>query len=135
MNRVFPQAHLWLGRAYQQQGNYKDAIEEFKAAERGIPGWVVAIAAAGNVYALSGNADEARVLLRRLGELSKGNYVTPYGVALIWAGLGDRDQAFAWLDKAFADRSHWLVWLKIDPRWDPIRSDPRFHDLVTRVGL
>jgi tetratricopeptide (TPR) repeat protein len=135
MNRVFPQAHLWLGRAYQQQGNYKDAVEEFKAAERGIPGWVVAIAAAGNVYALSGNADEARVLLRRLGELSKGNYVTPYGVALIWAGLGDRDQAFALLNKAVADRSHWLVWLKIDPRWDPIRSDSRFDDLVKRVGL
>ena len=135
MNKEFPLAHLWLGRAYQQKSMYKDAIEEIKNAERGVAGWVVAIAAAGNVFGLSGNADETRVLLRRLGELSKGKYVTPYGVALIWAGLGDRDQAFAWLNKALADRSHWLVWLKIDPRWDPIRSDSRFDELVSRVGL
>ena len=135
MNKQFPLAHIWLGRVQQQKGMYNDAVEEFKNAERGVPGWVVAVAAAGNAYGLSRNADEARVLLKRLDELSKGKYVTPYGVALIWAGLGDRDQAFAWLNKALADRSHWLVWLKLDPRWDPIRSDSRFVELARRVGL
>ena len=61
--------------------------------------------------------------------------VTPYGVALVYAGLGDKDHAFTWLDKAYQGRSHWLVWLNRDPRWDSLRSDPRFPDLVKRVGL
>ena len=135
MNKEFPLAHLWLGRVYQQKRMYNDALEEFKNTERGVSGWVVAIAAAGNAYALSGDADEARALLKQLDELSRSKYVTPYGEALIWAGLGDRNQAFSWLNKAIADRSHWLVWLKIDPRRDAIRSDARLDELVRRVGL
>ena len=135
MNEEFPLAHLWLGRTYQQKRMYNEALEEYKNAERGVAGWAVAIAAVGNLYALSGKADQARALLKRLDELSREKYVTPYGKALVWAGLGDRNQAFSWLNKAIADRSHWLVWLKIDPRWDAIRSDPRLDELVSRVGL
>jgi hypothetical protein len=61
--------------------------------------------------------------------------VTPYGVALVHAGLGDRDQALAWLARALDDRSHWLVWLRLDPRLDVLRSDRRFADLLLAVGL
>jgi hypothetical protein len=53
----------------------------------------------------------------------------------VYAGLDDKDQAFAWLDKAFEGRNHWLVWLNRDPRWDRLRTDPRFADLKSRVGL
>ena len=61
--------------------------------------------------------------------------MTPYGVALVYAGLGEKDQALGWLDRALEDRSHWLVWLKLDPRLDTLRSDRRYRDLLLRVGL
>jgi hypothetical protein len=61
--------------------------------------------------------------------------VTSYGVALIYAGLGEPDHAFAWLQKALEERTHWLVWLKLDPRRDGLCADPRFVDLQRRVGL
>ena len=67
--------------------------------------------------------------------MSRGKYVTPYGVALVYAGPDYKDQAFAWLNKAYEGRSHWLVWLNRDPRWDQLRSDPRFADLKKQVGL
>ena len=70
---------------------------------------------------------------RELENLSKQKYVTAYGVALIHAGLGQKDLAFQWFNKAFDERSHWLVWLRIDPRWDALRSDPRFADLIKRM--
>jgi hypothetical protein len=54
-------------------------------------------------------------------------------VALVYAGLGEKEQAFAFLNKAFDERSHWLVWLRLDPRWDNLRSDPRFAQLLTRL--
>jgi hypothetical protein len=59
--------------------------------------------------------------------------VTPYGVALIHAGLGERQQALAWLERALDDRAHWLVWLKLDPRFDPLRADPGFAELLRRI--
>ena len=64
-----------------------------------------------------------------------GRYASSYAVAVIYAGLGDREHAFGWLDTAVRERSHWLVWLERDPRWNDIRSDPRFHELVRQVGL
>jgi hypothetical protein len=67
--------------------------------------------------------------------MRRSKYVTPYGVALVYAGLGEKNQAFVWLNKALQGRSHWLVWLNRDPRWAGIRSDPRFVDLAKRVGL
>jgi len=66
--------------------------------------------------------------------LSK-KFVTSYGVALVYAGLGETEQAFAWLNKAYEERSNWLVWLKSDPRWAPLKSDKRFKELVNKVGL
>ncbi len=131
----FPLAHLWLGRAYQQKKMYSEAIDEFNKTDAALPGWVVTIAGMGHAYGEWGHQAEAKQVLVRLNEMAREKYVTPYGVALVYAGLGDKDQAFAWLNKAVAGRSHWLVWLKRDPRWDGIRSDPRFDDLQKRVGL
>ena len=131
----FPLAHLWLGRAYQQKKMYAEAIDEFNKTDAALPGWVVTIAGTGNAYGEWGHRAEAEQVLTRLGELANAKYVTPYGVALVYAGLGDKNRAFAWLNKAVAGRSHWLVWLNRDPRWDRLRSDPRFADLKKQVGL
>jgi TolB-like protein/DNA-binding winged helix-turn-helix (wHTH) protein/Tfp pilus assembly protein PilF len=131
----FPLAHLWLGRAYQQKKMYSEAIDEFNETDAALPGWVVTIAGMGHAYGEWGHPAEAKEVLMRLNKMAREKYVTPYGVALVYAGLGDKDQAFAWLNKAVAGRSHWLVWLNLDPRWDQIRSDPRFADLAKRVGL
>jgi hypothetical protein len=79
--------------------------------------------------------DEALETLGKLKRLAKERYVTPYGVALVHAGLGEKDQALVWLDRALEDRSHWLVWLKLDPRLDTLRSDHRFRSLLLAVGL
>ena len=135
MNPGFALAHFWLGRAYQQSRRYDDAIAEYRKANDLQPEWVPTLAALGSVYALSGRTGEARAMLQHLDELSRTKYVTPYGVALIYANLNDPDHAFQWLDRAVEDRSHWLVWLKLDARWQPIRSDARFDGLVKKVGL
>lgn len=130
-----PLAHLWLGRAYQQKKMYSEAIDEFNKTDAALPGWIVTIAGTGNAYGEWGRQADAKQVLVRLNQMAREKYVTPYGVALVHAGLGDKDQAFAWLNKAVAGRSHWLVWLNRDPRWDRLRADPRFDELKKRVGL
>ena len=131
----FPLAHLWLGRAYQQKKMYSEAIDEFNRTDAALPGWVVTIAGVGNAYGEWGHRAEAEQILVRLNEMNRAKYVTPYGIALVYAGLGDKNQAFVWLSIAVQGRSHWLVWLNRDPRWDRLRADPRFADLKKRVGL
>ena len=90
----------------------------------------------GHAYALSGKRAEAQKIIDQLKELSVHSYVAPYNFAVIYAGLGDNDQAFAWLDRAYADRSGFLAfYLKTGAHMDSLRSDPRFADLMRRVGL
>ena len=135
MRSDFPPAHLWLGRTYQELKKYSEALEEYRQVSDKLGDWPVAVAARGYVNAVSGRTAEARNDLANLGKQSETRFVTAYGVALIHAGLGEKDLAFAWLDKAVAERSHWLVWLRLDPRWDAIRADARFEQLLSRVGL
>jgi len=134
LNKDFPAAHLWLGRTYQELGRLNDALAEFQHVEQKLPEWPVSIAAMGFVAGVSGRTDEARNALAELRRLAGKKFVTSYGVALVHAGLGQKDSAFAWLNKAFDERSHWLVWLRLDPRWKELRSDSRFAELVSRVG-
>lgn len=135
MNADFALAHFWLGRAYQEKRRYDDAIAEFRRIEAALYGWPVVSAAIGHVHGVSGRTREALETLDGLERLRKERYVTPYGVALVHAGLGDKDEALAWLSRALVDRSHWLVWLKLDPRLDALRSDRRYADLLLAVGL
>jgi eukaryotic-like serine/threonine-protein kinase len=134
MNPQFPLAHLFLGRVYQAKGLYEQAIAEYQATGP-LREWVPTIAAIGYVYGVTGRRQEALQVLSNLEALSKKEYVTSYAVALVHAALGDKDQAFAWLEKGVEERTHWLVWLKRDVRWEPLRSDPRFAEVIRRVGL
>jgi serine/threonine-protein kinase len=134
MDSAFPFAHLYLARVLQAKGELDGAVAQFQTAGP-LRLWVPTIAGLGNVYGLEGSRAQAVDELRRLDSLSKTQYVTSYAIALIHTALGQRDSAFAWLDRAVQERTHWLVWLNRDLRWKPLRSDPRFASLVHRVGL
>jgi DNA-binding winged helix-turn-helix (wHTH) protein/Flp pilus assembly protein TadD len=133
MSSDFPPAHLWLGRTYQELGRIDDALAEFHHVEASLPEWPVSMAARGFVTGAAGRSNEARQVLAELERLGNRTYVTPYGVALVHAGLGNIDVAFTWLNRAFDEKSHWLVWLRLDPRWNGLRRDPRFVELVRRM--
>ncbi|MDH4287995.1 MAG: tetratricopeptide repeat protein, partial [Aquincola sp.] len=133
MKRNFGLAHLWLARSYIQVGRLDEALAAAKTAEATAPQWIVFVAQRGFTLGVMGRTDEARAVLDEMARLSTQRFVTAYGVALVYAGVGDKEQAFAWLEKAFAERSHWLMWLRLDPRWKTLRSDPRFAALVERM--
>jgi len=128
-------ALLFLGQAYEQRGMYREAIAEFQKAVKLSAARTQALAALGHAYAVSGRKSEAVRILKDLTGKSKRTYVSSYHVAAIPTALGDKDQAFEWLEKAYQERSLWLVYLKVDPVLDPLRSDPRFADLLRRIGL
>ena len=135
MGPAFPLAHLWLGRTYQEQQDFEGANREYAAAASVVGDWPVTLAAIGNVAGVSGQRPAAQQVLKRLLALSSKEYVTPYGIGLVYAAIGEDDQAFTALGQAEADRSHWLVWLKLDPRWGRLRRDARFDGVLRRVGL
>jgi len=131
---VFPLGHFYLGRVHQQAGETDSALAQYRATGT-LRGWVPTVAAEGHLLGTLGRLDEARAALGRLDSLSRSVYVTPYGVALVHAALHRPDSAFAWLDRGYAERTNWMVWLNRDQRWAPIRSDPRFTALVARMHL
>jgi tetratricopeptide (TPR) repeat protein len=135
LNPRFLAAHLWLGRTYQAMKKYDEALEEYQVAQTIFPNWVPIVAGMGNIYGIAGQKAEAEKTLDSLHQMSSKKYVTPYGVALVYAGLGETDKVFEYLEKAYDDRSNWLIWLNLDPRWDSVRSDKRFIELVRKVGL
>lgn len=126
--------HRSLGSVLSQKGIYKEAIAELeKAVElRRADGTISAL---GNTYALAGQRDQANTLVKELEEHARRRYVSPVSIARIYAGLGDRERVFKWLDKGYKDRSDHLLALGIDPTFDSVRSDPRFAVLMRRVGL
>jgi DNA-binding winged helix-turn-helix (wHTH) protein len=133
MQADFAPAQLWLGRSYQELGEYDAALEAFSTVEANMPEWPVAIAARGFVEGAAGRPAKAVATLTQLIELSQRRFVTQYGIALVEAGLGRTDGAFAALEAAFDERSHWLMWLRLDPRWRDMRSDLRFARLIERL--
>ena len=129
-------SHCFLGRAYEQKGKLPEAIAEFQRAleleEDNAEIW----SGLGHAYALSGKRAEAQKVLEHLKAVSAHNWVAPYNIAVIYAGLGEKEQAFAFLDQAYKDRSYYLpTYLATDARIDSLRSDPRFVELRKRVGL
>ncbi|HEY6118463.1 MAG TPA: tetratricopeptide repeat protein, partial [Pyrinomonadaceae bacterium] len=128
--------YYFLGRAYEQKGRIPEAIEVFQRArdleKDNAENW----ANLGHVYAISGKRAEALKIIDHLNELSATAYIAPYNVAAIHAGLGNKDEAFAALDRAYNERSALLaLYVTNDPRMDSLRSDPRFAELLRRIGL
>jgi len=128
-------AHLNLGQAYEQKGQFNLAIEELQKALELAHSSPLTISALAHAEALSGNHAMANKLLSQLEELSKKQYVSPYYVATVYLGLGKNELAMNWLEKAYADRSNGLVFLKVEPELDPLRTNPRFVTLQTRLNF
>ena len=89
----------------------------------------------GHANGEAGKRDEAEKILEKLMERSKYQYVPSYRIAMIHVGLGNKDQAFKWLEKSFQQRSSWLAWAGVEPRFGSLRSDPRFDSLLVGMRL
>lgn len=135
MNPNFFLGHFDLGFVYVQVGRYEDAISEFQQAIRLYPGSPVCVGGLGYAYARAGQDREARQTLAQLRQLSEQRYVPALYLAAIYAGLGEMDRAFGWLEKAYGERSNYLVYLNLEPPFDPLRSDPRFQALLRRMNF
>jgi tetratricopeptide (TPR) repeat protein/predicted Ser/Thr protein kinase len=127
-------AHSFLGWVYLFRGHFPEALATFETARR-LDDNPETLAGLGYCHAVSGQHDKAKQCLDALTELARHRYVTPVNLALVFSGLGDRGQAFTWLDKACDDRSQWLSEIRVDPAFDPLRSDPRFADLLQRMKI
>jgi len=129
-------SHCFLGRAYEQEGRLPEAIAEFQRALEVEKDNTEIWSGLGHAYAVSGKKAEAQKVLEHLKELSAHSWVAPYNVAVIYAGLGEKDQAFALLERAYKDRSYYMAtYLATDERLDNLRSDQRLAALRSRVGL
>ena len=131
----FSPAHQGLGTTLVQMGRRTEAIAEFERAQATSPDAGAVDAWLAYAHASAGKKTEALDILQRMKESSKSRFVPPIQFALVYTGLGEKEQAFRWLETAFAKRDTHLESLNVDPIWDPLRSDPRFQNLVRRVGL
>src|SRR6266852_2018209 len=135
MDPDFILPHLVLGEAFEQKKAYDQAIAELRRASELSQNSPPALAALARTYAVSGRTPEARNLLDQLMQQSKKQYVSPFYVAIVYAGLGENDRALDWLEKAYGDHSNAVVFLKVDPQLDTLRSNPRFHELQRKLRL
>ena len=131
----FPPALRNLGGAYEQKGMYAEAIDTYRKAISHSPHDASARGLLAHAFAVSGDRDEARRLLRELTDQQSQRFVSSYSLAAVHVGLGEHDQAFERLEQAFRDRDRGMAWIKVAPRLDPLRSDPRFTDLLRRMKL
>ena len=131
----YPLTYFWLGQAYEQKKMYEQAIATYQDGMTRAERNPQLIAARGHAYALAGKPQEAQKALAELREKSRQSYVSPYWFAIVHVGLGDKEQAFSSLEKACQDRASVLLWLRVDPLFDPLREDQHFKDLLQRVGV
>jgi DNA-binding winged helix-turn-helix (wHTH) protein/TolB-like protein/Flp pilus assembly protein TadD len=132
----FERARMRLGMVYVAQGDFGRAIREFKEARRlSAPDPSYLDGLLGYAEGLSGDKAGARKLLSELTERSRREYVPAYSMALVCIGLGDRESALGWLEHAYANHSTYMVYIKTDPLLDPIRPDPRYDQLLHKMGF
>ncbi|MGH9493691.1 MAG: winged helix-turn-helix domain-containing tetratricopeptide repeat protein [Candidatus Sulfotelmatobacter sp.] len=134
MDANFSSAHLWLAQAYQQKGLLDEAMTALNIGASLAADSAYARARMGYGLAVAGKREEAKLVLDLLRSSSQ-NYVSPYDVSIVHLGLGQTGEAFAWLQKALEERSPWMGYLGVEPQMDALRSDPRFGEMLRRVGL
>jgi serine/threonine protein kinase/Tfp pilus assembly protein PilF len=132
VNPKFWPLHLFLGETYQQQGRYPEALAELRQAQGPTQ---EATAAIGRLYAASGKKSEAEKILVDLLQRAKTGYLPPTYIAGMYAALGDNNKAFEWLEKAYSARDSQIEFLGVEQCYDPLRSDPRYADLMRRINL
>jgi serine/threonine protein kinase/Tfp pilus assembly protein PilF len=128
-------AHDCLGSAYLAKGAYAQAKTEYQTMLNTSGNDPLRLVSLGRVYALEGRRSEAERVLGQIGMASQKGYVPPSFLAMIYASMGDRDQAFTWLERAYRERDSFLARLKVEPAFDPLRPDPRFASLLQRMKL
>lgn len=127
--------HWGLGHYHRRKGDLTASIAAFEKAIAAGGGHAMPLSALGYTYAIAGRRAAAHEILDQLTTLAESSYVSPFNMAIIHAGLGDKDEAFAWLEKAFEQRSRSVAWLNVTKEVEDLRSDPRFEALVHRIGL
>jgi len=135
MDPNFAEAHDCLADSYEHKAMYKEAIEEHQRAIALSKGNLVYVAVLGSAYARAGRRDEALKILNELKARSKREFVPTGLFCLIYASLAEKDEAFAWLEKAYQERDDAMLGLKWYPQFDPLRSDGRFQDLLRRMNF
>ena len=131
----FALAHAGLGYAYMYKSINEPAIAELRKGVQLSQHAPIFLAWLGEAYAAGGDSDDAQKILEQLEQISKKRYVSPYHMARICAALGKKDEALRWLETGYRERAAWMVALRIEPRFDGLRSDPRFQDLVRRMNF
>jgi len=124
-----------LGQVHLAACRYDEAISALQSAVSVSEGLAFTTAVLGHAYGRAGRRREAKKVLENLEQRARAGYVSPFCGALVYAGLGDRDHAFASLEQAYEERSNWLAYLKAWPLMDDLRADARFTALLGRVGL
>jgi serine/threonine-protein kinase len=128
-------ARTWLGRAYLTKGMAQRAIEEMEVAHRGEPDEPLVLGLLGYGYAVTGRRADALKTLETLDEMEKRHYVSGIARVYVYAGLGDKDKAFEWLEKAYQERSDSLAWFRKAPESKSLQADPRFAVLMRKIGF
>ncbi len=127
--------YIWLGSAYREKKMYDEALQQFSEARKLSSDHPAIMALYGHTLALAGDRAGARRALADLQLLAKSRYVSSLYIAAIYTGLGEKSTALDWLDKAYKERNDRLLYLNVDPMADPLRSEPRFRDLMSRLHL
>jgi tetratricopeptide (TPR) repeat protein len=132
---VFAFAHYVLGLASEQLGRFEDAVEHLQKPLEVARASPMIHAELGRAYALWGKEAEARQILHELERTREERYVPAYSFAQIYAGLDDSERALLWLERAYEERSARMMFMRVDPAFDALRSDPKFQDLLRRARL